>query len=315
MSSSSDPNGPRDPRAGFRTVLVPLDFSEHSAHALRLAIALARGSGATLHLVHAYEVPLGAIPPYGVAIPETLLAQVRDAAARRLEKASHEVDDAGLPCEIHVVQGPAADAIVEETKRLAADLIVMGTRGHTGLKHVLLGSVAERTVRMAPCPVLTARLPSRSEEPAGPFRRILVPLDFSKHAEAALALAIDLAKQSGAEIHLVHAYELPTAVTMAYGVAIPQSVWDGVQEAAQARLDEGRKKVAEAGVKVSTHVASGPAADAIAHAAETFGADLIVMGTRGLTGLKHVLLGSVAERTIRTAPCPVLTVKADAGES
>ena len=160
MSSSSDPNGPRDPRAGFRTVLVPLDFSEHSAHALRLAIALARGSGATLHLVHAYEVPLGAIPPYGVAIPETLLAQVRDAAARRLEKASHEVDAAGLPGEIHVVQGPAADAIVEETKRLAADLIVMGTRGLTGLKHVLLGSVAERTVRLAPCPVLTTRTPS-----------------------------------------------------------------------------------------------------------------------------------------------------------
>ena len=149
----------------------------------------------------------------------------------------------------------------------------------------------------------------------GFFRKLLVPLDFSKHSDAALALAIELAKEHGAEIHLVHAYELPAAVTMAYGVAIPQAVWDGVQEAALARLEEGRKRVEAAGLKGSTHLATAPAADAVAQAAETFGADLIVMGTRGLTGLKHVLLGSVAERTIRTAPCPVLTVKSDAPDA
>lgn len=147
------------------------------------------------------------------------------------------------------------------------------------------------------------------------FRKLLVPLDFSKHSDAALALAIELAMEHGAEIHLVHAYELPAAVTMAYGVAIPQAVWDGVQQAALGRLEEGRKRVEAAGAKATTHLATAPAADAIAHAAQSFGADLIVMGTRGLTGLKHVLLGSVAERTIRTAPCPVLTVKSDAAES
>jgi len=146
----------------------------------------------------------------------------------------------------------------------------------------------------------------------GHFRKILVPLDFSSHSDAALALAIELAREHGAELHLVHAYELPAAVTMAYGVAIPQAVWDGVQEAAVARLEEGRERAEAAGVSVSTHLATAPAADAIANAAETFGADLIVMGTRGLTGLKHVLLGSVAERTIRNAKCPVLTVKGDA---
>lgn len=143
----------------------------------------------------------------------------------------------------------------------------------------------------------------------GHFRKILVPLDFSKYADAALELAIELAREHGAEVHLVHAYELPAAVTMAYGIAIPQAVWNGVQEAASARLAEGRKRVEAAGLKAETHLATAPAADAIANAAETIGADLIVMGTRGLTGLKHVLLGSVAERTIRTARCPVLTVK------
>lgn len=143
----------------FRTVLVPVDFSGHAGAALHLAIELVRGSGGTIHLLHAYEVPLGSIPPYGVAVPEELLAQVRDAAARRLEKAAHEVTAAGVGCETHVVHGPAADVIVAAASELDVDLIAMGTRGLTGLKHVLLGSVAERTVRQAPCPVLTVPMP------------------------------------------------------------------------------------------------------------------------------------------------------------
>jgi nucleotide-binding universal stress UspA family protein len=146
------------------------------------------------------------------------------------------------------------------------------------------------------------------------FRTILVPVDFSKHAHAALDLAIELAKESGGELHLLHAYELPATMTMTYGVAIPQSVWDGVKDAAAAQLAELQKRVAAAGVKSSAHVMTAPAADAIAEAAAAHHADLIVMGTRGLTGLRHVLLGSVAERTIRIAPCPVLTIKDDAKE-
>jgi nucleotide-binding universal stress UspA family protein len=141
------------------------------------------------------------------------------------------------------------------------------------------------------------------------FHRILVPLDFSDHSDRALDVAIELAREHRAELHLLHAYELPSAVTMSYGIAIPQAVWDGIQEAAKSRLESGRKRVEAAGLRASTHLATAPAADAIVSAAEAHRIDLIVMATRGLTGLKHVLLGSVAERTIRTAPCSVLTVK------
>jgi nucleotide-binding universal stress UspA family protein len=148
----------------FRVVLVPVDFSEHSAAALDVAIGLVGGQGGTLHLLHAYEVPLGAVPPYGVALPESLLAQVRDAAARRLEKAAHRVEGAGIALETHLAHGPAAEAISEAAERLGVDLIVMGTRGLTGIKHVLLGSVAERTVRQAPCPVLTVRAAGRAPD-------------------------------------------------------------------------------------------------------------------------------------------------------
>jgi len=144
----------------------------------------------------------------------------------------------------------------------------------------------------------------------GRFHKILVPLDFSEHSDAALNLAVELGREKGGEVHLLHAYELPAAVTMAYGIAIPQSVWDSVQQAAQERLDQAFARVKAAGVKGKTHFATGPASDAITAAAAELKADLIVMGTRGLRGLKHVLLGSVAERVLRTAHCPVLTVKA-----
>ncbi len=141
------------------------------------------------------------------------------------------------------------------------------------------------------------------------FHTILVPIDFSNHSDAALALAIELAKEAGGEIHLLHAYEMPVSLTMSYGVAIPQSVWDDVKEAADARLAEIQKRLQTAGVKGTTHLLIAPPADAIAECAASHHVDLIVMGTRGLTGLRHVLLGSVAERTIRIAPCPVLTIK------
>lgn len=293
----------------FRTILVPIDFSEHADVALDRALELAKESGGTLHLLHAYEIPLGTIPPYGIEVPQSVVVEVRDAAARRLEKASHKARDRGVACETHLVHSTPAAGIVEAARTLGADLIVMGTRGLTGVKHVLLGSVAERTVRGAPCPVLTVK-------PGGPALRfgvLLVPVDFSEHADAALALAIDLAKEHGGEIHLLHAYELPVSVTMAYGVAIPQSIWEGVQEAGAERLREMAGRVQAAGVRVTSHLVTAPASDAIADAAAVHKADAIVIGTRGLTGLKHVVLGSVAERTLRIAPCPVLTVKADAG--
>lgn len=296
----------------FRSILVPTDFSEHAEAALDRALALARASQGVVHLLHAYEIPLGTIPPYGVAIPESVLTGVRDAAARRLEKAAARAEAAGVRCERHLMQSSPSIAISESARTLGADLIVMGTRGNTGLKHVLLGSVAERTVRTSQCPVLTLKADSGGESA---WRRILVPIDFSKPSEAALALAIEIARDTKGEVQLLHAYELPVSVTMAYGVAIPQTVWEGVQEAGAQRLSEVADQVEKAGVRVSMAQRTAPAADAIAEAAVTGHSDIIVMATRGLTGLKHVLLGSVAERVLRTAPCPVLTLRSDGQEA
>ena len=142
-----------------------------------------------------------------------------------------------------------------------------------------------------------------------PVRVILVPVDFSPHSDAALDQALDLAKALGARIHLLHSYAVPVRGVMPYDFAIPDGVWDGIHRAAESKLDEIRQKGTSEGVEASTEVSAALPSEAILAAAGELGADLIVMGTRGHTGLKHVLLGSVAERTIRLAPCSVLTVK------
>ncbi len=140
------------------------------------------------------------------------------------------------------------------------------------------------------------------------IRNILVPVDFSKHSEKALETAVEFAKVFDADLHLIHAYSLPVGVVTPYDYQIPASILGEMREAATKRIDEAVKKVAGQGVKVHGLVTEGLPTQAIEEAAEQIKADLIVMGTRGLTGLKHVVLGSVAERTIRHAPCAVLTV-------
>jgi nucleotide-binding universal stress UspA family protein len=138
---------------------------------------------------------------------------------------------------------------------------------------------------------------------------ILVADDFSEHAAAAVASACDLAKQFGAELHAVHAFELATPLVSPYQVAIPDLYLVESRNAAILRLEELAAKLRAEGIEVEPHLTEAPAAPAIARLAEEIGADLIVMGTRGMTGIKHLVLGSVAERTLRLAPCSVLTVK------
>lgn len=141
----------------FRTILVPVDFSSHASSALKLAVRMAQDSSATVHVLHAYALPLALNSPYPVKIPESVLEALREEAARKLEETLDEVSASGVKFEKHLVQASPAAGIVDAARDLEVDLIVMGTRGLTGLAHVLLGSVAERTLRAAPCPVLTVK--------------------------------------------------------------------------------------------------------------------------------------------------------------
>jgi nucleotide-binding universal stress UspA family protein len=142
------------------------------------------------------------------------------------------------------------------------------------------------------------------------FRTILVPVDFSDHSARALVVATELAKRFQGKLHLIHSYPLPPIAFAPYEVSLPLDFERGVREAADRQLAACAERARKEGLAVGTTTTAEAPVDAIVACANKIGADLIVMGTQGLTGLKHVLLGSVAERTLRLAPCPVLTLKA-----
>lgn len=142
---------------------------------------------------------------------------------------------------------------------------------------------------------------------------ILVPMDFSENSEHALDYAIDLAGKLGADIQLLHCYIVEMFSMVAYGAdhmpSIPQDFAHQVERAAGSKLATYKEQVARSDIQVSCHLSTLVPSDGIVRTAQELGSDLIVMGTHGLTGLSHALMGSVAERTIRHAPCPVLTVR------
>lgn len=142
---------------------------------------------------------------------------------------------------------------------------------------------------------------------------ILVPTDFSDDASAALSAAKDLAKLFGARIVIVHSYhvDVPIVSPIAGGYALPVNFYEDLRAQAVAEVEQLAAKLAAEGIDATGVALLDPASHAVVEQAEQLPADLIVMGTRGRTGLKHVVLGSVAERVVRTAPCPVLTVKAE----
>ncbi len=141
----------------IRRILAALDFSEHSARALETAIYFAKQLDAELHLIHAFHLPVPLVTPYEVAVPDALIQEARDAASRKLADSLSKASAAGVKAHSHLAEVPAASAIVRVAEEEDVDLIVMGTHGHSGLKHLLLGSVAERTLRQAPCAVLTVK--------------------------------------------------------------------------------------------------------------------------------------------------------------
>jgi len=141
------------------------------------------------------------------------------------------------------------------------------------------------------------------------IRKILVPVDFSEHSRRALEDAIGLAKVWEAELHILHCYQIrPEAIDL-YGIVVPETLDHDIRQAALRKLGEWRDKARSEGIEVEEHISPRLPGESIALFARELGVDLVVMGTRGLSGIKHALLGSVAERALREAPCPVWVVR------
>lgn len=145
----------------IQRILVAVDFSEHSGQALEVAIGLAGKLGAEIHLLNSYPVYMGAVTPYGVAVPESYDRECRAAAQRELQGWAQKVTAAGLRVETKVSALPPSEAIARYVEEASIDLVVIGSRGLSGLKHWVLGSVAERVLHSCSCPVLTVKAPEK----------------------------------------------------------------------------------------------------------------------------------------------------------
>lgn len=272
----------------FRTILVPHDLSKHATPALEIAAHMAGPEGRliVLHVVNQFG-------------NELWQKKVVDEGRRRLELLTARTTRArgGPVVERRVEIGDPYRQISKAARQV--DSIVMCTSGRTGLSHLVIGSVAEKVVRHAPVPVLTFR-----PEVAWPkqlFGTILVPHDFSRHATRALKLAASLAGPGG-RLRVLHVVaDFPEGLNR----LVQRKIFAG--ERRQLNRIVARALAGRRGPAVQCRVESGDPYRHIVAAAP--GADSIVMCTAGRTGLSHLVIGSVAEKTVRHAPVPVLTFR------
>lgn len=297
----------------WERVLLATDGSTAAHPAERLAQRVARACGAALRIVSVVPFEPWRDRTYDV---NRLYLEERQREVRTdLAAMAVRARAAGLAVTTHEPVGIPSQEILACASAWSADLLILGTQGRTGLDHVLIGSTAERVVRIAPCSVLTVRASAPVEAAGGEasspeqavFRRILVPLDFSESSPQVLREAVRLARRCGATLTLLHVVE-----PVGYGVDFTvrhalsgSALREDLQKTVEARVAECRAQ----GVAAEGQVVPGVPVDVIVRDAEAAKSELIVMGTHGRRGWSHLRFGSVAEAVVRYAPCPVLTVR------
>jgi nucleotide-binding universal stress UspA family protein len=236
---------------------------------------------------------------------------LRESARKEMDALVESLDSEGVAITTDLVEMEAVATICAESNQDDVDLIVMGTHGYSGWKHAFLGSITERTLRSVSKPVLAIK----HDDEAGERQRtgkILIATDFSSHSDVATGLAVEWARCLGAEVELLHVVPEPASLLAAYSMPGAAELLGGMRDAATAQLDDRRERLEAEGASISSRLAYGDAATGIANRAREIGAQIIAVGTRGNSGLKHIFLGSVAERVLRLAPCDVL-VASDTG--
>lgn len=306
----------------FDHLLVPTDFSASADAALNHAVTMAERFQATIHLLHVVNDPGAGL--YGLGDAKAQIDRLKARAESQAQQRLQDIVQDTAAVDIHTnvaqrVDVGVADAIQEYVGTQNIDLVVMGTHGRGGLGRLVLGSVANTLIRRSTCPVMTVRERDKASDasPKVNYKNLLAPIDFSDHSRIALRLSKEVASRHGAAQHLLFVAEkrvLPTfSDTGIPGVGVVEMDPDIVANA-EAALEELNDAVGGPDVESEYHVREGDVAQDIADFAETNEVDLIVMATRGLTGLDRFVLGSNTERVVRTAPCPVLTVPTTSDE-
>ena len=291
----------------IKRLLLATDFSECARRAEHYASALAASWRAQLTVMTVVEFQPGLDREY--AVNQVYLSDRMYHATAELSAFKDKLHRRGIETITRVGTGLPSEEVIAAAQAVNADLILLGTRGKSGLAHVLLGSTAERVLRMAPCPVLAVPMP-KAEDIVGQnlaLDRILVPTDLSDCSLEAVQYARVVAGQAKASIELLHIME-----PASYGIDFTIESADEREQkrkAAAKQLDDLSCQLAAAGIAVNVSLRGGRPPDAILEVAARSASDLIVMGTHGRRGLSHLWAGSVTEAVLRRGAIPVLAVR------
>jgi nucleotide-binding universal stress UspA family protein len=303
----------------IRRILCPIDFSDYSRHALDHAVAIARWYESTITVLHTFSTaPVAAYAPGTPGFPAVVLTGAdRDELLAQMKKFIEPEAAPGVAIEPVIREGHPAGEILSQAAEMSADLIVLGSHGRSGFDRLLLGSVTEKVLHKAGCPVLTVPRRHPDAVPAPPvlFKRILCAVDFSDCSMRGLAYAMSLAEEADAQLTVAHviAPDLEDTPDLYGSMAIDEG-WS-LADYRQRREDEARRRLAEAvpdDVKsfcsVETISVPGKPALEILRLASDRQSELIVLGVRGRGAADLLLFGSTTNRVVRASICPVLTL-------
>ncbi|HKH11616.1 MAG TPA: universal stress protein [Rubrobacter sp.] len=298
-------------------ILLATDGSEESVNAGRTAAALSKKTDSELHVVYVEPLP----HPYALSEATIYYPEMRDevrqtAQQEAREKLAAEVEKIGATCAVagsHARIGHPDAEISHLAEQIGAGLIVVGSRGLGPVRRLLLGSVSSSVVRHAHGPVLVVRdgvgaLPGR----------ILLAVDGSRESRLAVRAAAELSAKTGAEVHVAHVLPSPERMygPHFYAADAKGSLLERVEREAREFLDRQAGEISSAGGKVGgTRLSSGNAPAEIVKIAEELHADLTVLGSRGLGGVRRALMGSVSDSVVRHAHNPVLVVREEDGRN
>jgi nucleotide-binding universal stress UspA family protein len=281
----------------YRKILVAIDGSESSKHALKESFKLASDEKCWITVV-------SVIPSYEGDLGAMWINNVKEAMAKPCELALSEAENIAKKERVLIKtvceEGEIYERIVDLADAENSDLIVMGRKGTAGLQRTLVGSVTARVIGHSQRDVLVV-----PNDTSIGWKSILFATDGSKFSEAATDKAIDFAKSYGSELNVITVVD----VTEEFMARAPGALEDLVKKA-KSMVEDVKKKANSKGIKAESIVREGDAYKAIINIAKKQKANAIIMGSHGRTGLKRLLMGSVTERVIGHAPCPVLVVKA-----
>jgi nucleotide-binding universal stress UspA family protein len=283
----------------FKKILVPLDGSQLSQRALEPAIAMSKHTGAELLLV---RTPV--VDTLSFAATGSKQAEARNDALVYLEMIRKSNEQPDLHIQTQIIEGDVAGAIVDTALSELADLIVMSTHGYSGLTRWVLGSVTEKVLRSAPCPVLAVRAARHPQ-------KVLITLDGSPLSDRATEPGLAVAQSLGAAVTLLRVVpRVPTDGKLdEHERGLSRRMQEDLIEEAKDYLRVRSDAAARSGVPIKSEVRIGSPAEVILEQIEIYGTDLIVMATHGRTGLKRWVYGSVTAKVLRSVNCSMLVIR------